>query len=939
MLSKGALEPLLREYQTSFNGLTNEEASARLLTVGPNEIKPQKRASYLQQFLDEFKDLMVIILIVATILALLAGEITDALIIFLIVIVNAAIGFAQKFKAGKAIEALKKLLRPETKVLRAGQLKKIPIEEIVPGDVLILEEGDHIAADAILFEANELQAQEAILTGESLPVEKSIENPVFMGTSVTHGTGRAIVIKTGLETEMGRIAKLTAETKKDKSPLQKELFELGALIGKLTFVIALFLFLYGIFIQKRALIDTLLFATSIAVAAVPEGLPATITIALAVGVQRMAKEKAIIKQLAAVETLGAVTVICTDKTGTLTKNEMTVKECYFDRYHTTVYGIGYNPDGRIEIKQSGQLPIAIGQKNEITKLNPHLYQTLELFLITAGLCNNSTIIRDQNDWKVIGDPTEGALITLVKKSGLDFETVKDDYEKLHEFAFDSSRKCMSVLYRQKSNGRIFVFAKGAPGQILQICNHVMMNHHAILMDQRTKQDILHKNGEMAENALRVLGFAWRELSPHEQKMWEKYHASQHAGAQTGAQQENHGQHFPFTKEDIEKNLVFLGLAGMIDPARSEVKEAIETAKKAGIKIYMVTGDHGLTAKAIGQQIGLIENPKPLTLTGEQLNEMGDKELKNLLASKKLEIIFARVSPEHKLRLVSLLKEIGEIVAVTGDGVNDAPALKRADIGIAMGSGTDVSKEASNMVLADDSFSTIVKAVREGRTIYDNLKKFVFYIFSSNIGELLLIFAAIIFNMPVPLTAILILCINLFTDVLPALALGVETGEEGNMSKKPRRKEQKMLNRYFLGRIFYVGFFVGGLALAAFFFELRRRGWEFGQTLDSSSPIYMRAVTVAFTVMVMIQMANALNAKSETASIFKRGFLKNKLLLGAISVSVLITIAIVEVPLLQKYLHTTLLSVQEWILIVGGSLLIIAVEESRKWAMRKFYSRP
>jgi Ca2+-transporting ATPase len=935
---------LFAQHQTSPQGLTQTEAQKRLEFYGSNELKAKKRTSYLLQFLGEFKDIMVIILILAVILAFLAGETVDALIILIIVILNATIGFLQEFKAEKAIEALKKLMAPYAKVIRDGKVKKIPAKELVPGDILILEEGDHITADAVLFEENELQTQEAALSGESVSVQKnacpiketqeneeichppSPDNMVFMGTIVTHGNGKAIVIKTGMDSEMGKIAALTTETKKDLSPLEKELKNIGVFVGKLTFVISLVLFLYGILVQGRSFLDTLLFAVSVAVAAVPEGLPATITIALAIGVQRLAKNNAIVKQLSSVETLGATTVICSDKTGTLTKNEMTVKELYFDCYRANISGAGYAPEGTVQIEQAGEMPFTVGKNEEnslkfsdLKEKRSGLAKGLEMFFLTIGFCNNASLTQEQERWNMVGDPTEGALLTLMYKSGFEFDDVQKNYERVHEFPFDSVRKRMTVLVREKNSGKIFAFTKGAPISILQISDHILVNANAIRMDEKSQKEFTLKNEQMAENALRVLGFSFKELTLHEQKLWEK-----------------EGKN-ALMKEEIEKNMVFLGLTGMIDPPRPEVKKAIELTKKAGIRVYIITGDHGLTAKAVAQNLGLLEKNEHLILSGEELDQLSTSELKSLLSKPELQIIFARVSPEHKLRVVSALKELGEIVAVTGDGVNDAPALKRADIGVAMGSGTDVSKEAANMVLTDDSFSTIVKAIQEGRTIYENLKKFIFFIFSSNIGELVTIFAAILLFLPAPLTAIFILIINLFTDVLPALALGVEPHDVDIMDKKPRRPQERMLKKEFLIRIFSSGVFIGVIVVATFIFELSYLGWNWGEPLKTDSFAYAKSSTMAFVLLVMIQMAHAFNAKSEYQSILKSKPFQNGKLLLAVLISIIITIVVVEVPFFQKYLKTVHLELWEWLTITAASFSIIFIEEVRKFFVRKFPS--
>jgi len=959
------LEAFLELHQSSVHGLTTDEAKKRLAEVGPNVLTSKKKRPLFLEFLDEFKDLMVIILIFAGIFAFFSGETTDGAIIIFIVILNAAIGFFQKYRAEKAIEALQKMITPQARVLRDGKQDKIPASELVPGDVLILDEGDSVNADAILFEENELETQEAILTGESSPVEKNsatagahIDSPkagetitqaqknqmVFMGTTIAHGTGRAVVLNTGMKTEMGAIATLTTETKKDKSPLEKELHNIGIFVGKITFVITGFLFVFGVLIQHKNIIDTLIFATSVAVAAVPEGLPATITIALAIGVQKLAKQNAIVKQLSSVETLGATTVICSDKTGTLTKNEMTVKEIYFDRYNASVRGVGYDPHGSIHIEHTDQSCVTIGtvtdpnedyeceRKNIETMAgeHPEMYGTLELLLLAAGLCNNADVVNNnaantttnQNadaetadlplehnqteSWKAMGDPTEAALITLVRKSGFNLDEAKKNFQKVHEYPFDSTRKRMTVLI--KMDEKYYVFTKGAPGSVLGVSSHVMLNNHPVLIDNGTRNDFLNKNEIMARNALRCLGFAYRELTPHELRKIKTQKLSQ---------------------QEIEQNMVFVGLMGMIDPPRPEVIKAIELTQRAGIKVYIITGDHGLTAEAVAKQIGLIdEKTNHRIIFGEQLETMPLPDLKKLLSQKHLDIIFARVSPAHKLKIVTALKELGEIVAVTGDGVNDAPALKRADIGIAMGiTGTDVSKEAANMILSDDSFATIVTAIREGRTIYENLKKSIFYVFSSNIGELILVFGAIVLNLPMALTAILILFVNLTTDVLPAIALGVEPTEKNIMDKNPRQPKQKILNREFIFHIFYIGAVIGGLALMAYMWDLTRLHVTFEQTRGNMD--YLQATTLTFILIVAAELANALNSRSAETSLLKVKPFSNIKLLLAIAVSMVLALLIVEIPFFEQYFHTTFLGGLEWIIILGSVVIVILAEEIYK----------
>lgn len=944
------LETFLEQYHTTVHGLTSEEAKKRLAENGPNSLQAKKKKSLFMEFLAEFKDLMVIILIAAGTFAFFSGETTDSAIIFFIVILNAWIGFIQKYKAEKAIEALRKMISPKARVLRNGQQHKIPASDLVVGDILILEEGDTVNADAVIYEENELEAQEAILTGESSPVEKASlyneqkwqhemeisqkdvtnddaphsakDHTVFMGTMITHGSARAVVVTTGMSTEMGKIATLTTETIKDKSPLEKELHNIGLFVGKITFGIIGTLVFIGVFFQNKGLVDTLIFATSVAVAAVPEGLPATITIALAIGVQRLAKNNAIVKQLSSVETLGATTVICSDKTGTLTKNEMTVTEIYFDRYSAKVEGVGYDPKGTVQIDNPGKTPIILNGTAELEKLAqqyPEMYGTMELLLLTAGLCNNAALEFDNNTWKILGDPTEAALLTAIKKSGIDLKEAKTRFQIIHTYPFDSTRKRMTVLVKvlnpEKPDAEeIFVMTKGAPGSILGVCDHVMLNNHSVKIDDGTYKDFLAKNEKMARSALRCLGFAYRELTPHELRK---------------IKQEVKGK-IQLTQKDVEQNMTFLGLMGMIDPPREEVPKAIEMAQKAGIKIYIITGDHGLTAEAVAKQIGLLQGQTHQIVFGDHLETMTVPELKKLLAQKHLDIIFARVSPAHKLKIVSALKELGEVVAVTGDGVNDAPALKRADIGIAMGkTGTDVSKEAANMILNDDSFATIVKAIQEGRTIYENLKKSIFYVFSSNMGELLIIFGAIMLNLPMPLTAILILFVNLTTDVLPAIALGIEPTEKDIMDKNPRHPKQKILNRDFIIHFLYIGLVIGALTLIAYMWDLTRLHVVFDQHMTRTNLDYLKASSMAFLLLVTVELGHALNSRSNEMSLFKMKFMGNPKLIGGIAASWILTVILVEVPFFQKFFHTAALDGVEWLMVGVSFILMIMAEEIRK----------
>ncbi|MBI2639217.1 cation-transporting P-type ATPase [Candidatus Peregrinibacteria bacterium] len=886
-------------------GLTTENAEKLLVEFGPNIIEGKKRTPLLLQFLGQFKDFMVIILIVASVFAYFADEKIDATIIIVIVFINAIIGFLQEFKAEKAIEALKKLLSPKARVVRDGKEMLIEADRLVPGDIIILAEGDKISADAEILESNEIRIDESILTGESVPVEKDTEknNKLFMGTQIVAGTGKAIVTKTGMRTEFGKIAALTTETKKDKSPLQKELAHIGLFVGKVTIGISAILFLVGVFAQGRAIIDTLLFAVSVAVAAVPEGLPATITVALAIGVQRMAKKNAIVKQLSSVETLGSTTVICSDKTGTLTKNEMTVKEMMIDDYEIAVQGVGYEPEGTFSIHylHSASPDYFEYQKKDLAYIvsrKPDFYKRFEMFIRAASLCNNARLTNNDGQWRVLGDPTEGALITLAEKAGIPLDGTYEKHKRLFEIPFDSARKRMSVIVQEMETKEITAYVKGAPDTLLPLCSN--MSH-----EQRSK---IEKQTElMANRALRTIAIAYKPLSKEIQKK--------------------------YRKEDIENDLIFLGLVGMIDPPREEVKEAVKLTHKSGIRVFIITGDHGLTAHAIAKELGLAKSYGVNIITGETLNTLSDEKLTKLLAPGQ-ETIFARVSPEHKLRIVQTLKQTGEIVAVTGDGVNDAPALKRADIGVAMGiTGTDVSKEAANMVLTDDSFGTIVTAVIEGRTIYENMKKFIYFIFSANIGEVFAVFSTIFLGMPAPLTAVFMLIINTLTDVFPSLALAVEPVERDILERPPRKPDTKIMEWPFIKRCIVNGTWKGLVTMAVFLWGLYASGWRFGQSLDLDSSAYIQASTMAFIILTFIQMVHAFNCRSITLSLFRMKFFENWYLIGAVLFTVVTTIALVQLPFFHQYLKTTAIDLKSWLVLSGISFSILFIEEARKWILR------
>jgi len=849
---------VIEEFNSSESGLDNDSAKRRLQKYGFNEIKRVRKINALKIFIRQFKSFIIYILLAAVIISLVARENVDAVVIGVILIINAILGFVQEYKAEKAIEALKKLVTFKVKVKRNNRLELIDAMEIVPGDILVAEAGDKIAADARLIAAYNLETQEASLTGESTPVVKTSsilsgkliisdqKNMLFSGTNASKGKGEAVVTGTGMNTEIGKIAEMIQEGEKETF-LQKKLQYLGKWLGIAVIIITIIVFITGILRNEINIIHMLLIAVALAVAAVPEGLPAVVTICLALGVQRMVKKNVLVRRLPSVETLGSTTVICTDKTGTLTKNEMTVKEIFVNNKIIHVKGVGYNIKGDFLFNDK--------------KINP---KETQLLTKIGLLCNDSELEGNE----VVGDPTEAALIVSAQKSGLEKE-LKDKIKRINEIPFDSKRKRMTTVHLIDS--KKIAFMKGAPDVILNLCSHININGKVKKLDNKKKKDILKKNEQFADDALRVLGFAYKEI-----------------------------------KDKVkEENFIFVGLQGMIDPPRDEVIEAVRKCKKAGIRVVMITGDHKNTAVAIGKRIGLKGN----AVTGEEITDL-DKIIDNV-------DIYARVNPEHKVKILETLKKKGEVVAMTGDGVNDAPALKKSDIGIGMNiTGTEVAKESSDMLLLDDNFASIVNAIEEGRGIYDNIKKFVEYLLSSNLGEILTIFAAILIGLPLPLVAIQILWINLLTDGFPALALSVDPAEKDVMERKPRKKSEKIITNSAAARIFLVGLI---MMLGTLF--------VFNMFLDNE--IYAR--TMAFSTLMMFQMFNVLNVRSKYTS-FKRLF-NNKWLWVAIISSVLLNILVIYTPL-NAYFKTIPLTAVHWIYVVGISSCVLWFGEIlkvlRKW---------
>jgi Ca2+-transporting ATPase len=864
------------------NGISSDEAGIRLGKYGPNQLKEKKGRSPLSIFFEQFQDFIVWVLIGAALVSGFLKEWVDALAIVAIVVLNAILGFIQEYRAEKSLAALKKLSSPTSKVIRDGQHNVIPSGELVPGDLIELEAGDNIPADSrLIWITSNFGVQEASLTGESTPVLKTIlaleekeipladrANMIYMGTSVSSGKARAVVAETGMQTELGKIAGMIQEIEQESTPLQKKLEQFGKWIVYLCFILVGLVFLLE-WLRGGKLIDVFLTAVSLAVAAIPEGLPAVVTVALALGVQRMVKRHALIRKLPSVETLGCATVICSDKTGTLTKNEMTVQAVYAQDTLFKVTGVGYEPKG--EFLLDGKV-VNIGDY-------PDLVKTLD-----AGvLCNGAQLVKDNSSFKMVGDPTEGAILTAAGKLGFWKEKLEQGFPFVEEIPFDSERKIMTIVRKTQDN-RLIAFVKGAPDVLLNECVGIEEKGKTRGLASGDRNRILKVNNDLANEALRVLAVGYRILD----KTPDKYEA-----------------------KEIEKDLIFVGLIAMIDPPRDEVKKAIAECKQSGIKTVMITGDHKNTAVAIARSLGFFKEDS-LALTGEELDKLSDDELYNEIERIP---VYARVSPAHKLRIVRAWRKRGEVVAMTGDGVNDAPAVKEADIGVAMGiTGTDVTKEVSDMVITDDNFASIVAAVEEGRGIYDNIRKFVHYLLSCNAGEVLVMFISSLIGWPVPLLPIQILWVNLVTDGLPALALGVDPVDPKIMERPARKTNEPVVTKQRAFLMLAQGSFIAACSLLAFSFVLFIEKEGLG-----------RARTAAFIVLACSQLFHSYNCRNITESLFKIGVFTNKKLILATSVSFLLQMVVVYVPFLQRIFKTEPLGIFDW-------LLVVIISSFPLWAM-------
>lgn len=913
---KLSVEQVYNLLDTDKSGLTNQQADIRLKEHGKNVLQEKKGTPLIFKFLLNFTHLMAVLLWCAGIVALIAQIPQLAIAIWMVNIINGVFSFWQEFRAGKATEALKKMLPDHVRVMRDGEETQILAEQLVPGDIVLLSEGDRISADARIICDNDLFVNQSTLTGESHPIHKTSQylekgeiakaeqpNIVFAGTTVSSGTAHAVVYATGMKTEFGKIACLTQSLKEETSPLQKEMGKVTKKVSIIAVSIGIVFFVMAIFFAKTDPVAAFIFALGMIVAFIPEGLLPTVTLSLAMGVQRMAKRNALIKRLSAVETLGCTTVICTDKTGTLTQNEMTVSEVYMGGKRIHVTGVGYNSnDGQI-LFDSNEYP-----KNE---------QSFSELVTAAGLCCDAHLIPPDNEsarYKVLGDPTEAALIVLAQKYGIDPESIVEQTPRLRELPFDSVRKRMSTIHQVKGQVR-FVYTKGAPKEVLDICTKQKKDGRILPMSQQDRLNIMEVNDDYARNGLRVLAIAMRTIMP----------------------QDNMSTDLNiYTPQLIEQDLVFLGLIAMVDPPRPEVSEAVKKCHNAGIRIIMITGDYGLTAESIAKKIGIVKGNNPRIITGVELDKLNQTQLKQAL---KDEVIFARVAPEQKLQVVTALQEMKHIVAVTGDGVNDSPALKKADIGVAMGiSGTDVAKEAADMILTDDNFASIVNAIEEGRAVYNNIRKFVLYIFNSNMAAavpmVLYLFSG--GAIPLPLTIMQVLAIDLGTDMLPAMGLGVEKPESGIMNNPPRSQKESLLSKpLILKAFFWYGILEATFGIAAYLFLNYLHGWP-QVPLASSGTTYYMATSMTFAAIVLAQIGAVFACRTDKVSVFKIGIFSNKMILVGIAVELMLLAVLVylPIPFLNQLFNTAPLGWREWIFLIFIPPVMLFIDEIRKFIIRK-----
>jgi len=926
-------EAVLNRLKTTAEyGLTTEEAERRLEQYGPNQLTEAPPITFWQMLWAQFNNFVVIMLVVASVISAFLGDYIEAAAIMAIVVLNTALGVIQERRAEQALAALKKLAAPEAHVLRDGSRKTIPATQLVPGDVVFLEAGNFIPADLRLIEAVNLRVEEAALTGESVPVQKDAaarleddiplgdrKNTVFMGTVVNYGRGKGIVVNTGMQTQIGLIAEMLQSVESEPTPLQRRLDQLGKTLGWAALAICAVVFLVGLLRGNNPL-DMFMIAVGLAIAAVPEGLPAVVTISLALGMREMIKRHALIRRLSSVETLGSATTICSDKTGTLTQNEMTATRLWVDGVLLNITGGGYSPHG--EFQRDGETVNITDYPGAATTL-------------WAAVLNNDAELEisgsrdDKATFRMIGDPTEGALIVAGAKAGANAKDLNQAFPRVQEVPFDSARKRMITIHAirdpkpedlspfkdDSQSGRYVIIVKGAPDVVLNLCTHYQTVDNRILpLDEEQRNRVLDANDAMTQDALRVLGMAYRVVPELPQEI---------------------------NADSLEEDLVFTGLVGMIDPARPEVPPALAVASKAGIRTIMITGDYPKTARAIAEEIGLLRKGHKV-LTGPDLNEIDDDQLRQEV---KVTDVFARVSPEHKMRIVDALRAEGEVVAMTGDGVNDAPAIKRANIGVAMGiTGTDVAKESADMVLTDDNYASIVSAVEQGRIIYSNIRKFVFFLLSSNVAEITIIFLATLAGLPTPLTVIQLLWLNLLTDGAPALALAMEKGDPDIMDQPPRPASEPIINGPMRTGILLQTIAQTGATLSAFVLGLL---WHLESALPAGANplVYLlqydwrgvdvqTAETMAFVTLSLCELFRAYTVRSERNSVFQIGLFSNKYMQYAVGISLVLLLAVVNIPFLQPIFNTHFLSGTEWLIVVGLAIIPAIVEEITKFFLRR-----
>jgi Ca2+-transporting ATPase len=920
------IDEVMHDLDVTHEGLTSQEAQERLKKHGYNELIAKKRKSALSMFLGEFKDIFILLLIAATIFSAIIGyydvvsgaeegvmeAMADAIIIGAIVILVAITGFVQEYRAEKAIEAMKKLTAPKARVMRDGQEIIIPAKEIVPGDILVLESGDQVPADARILEAIELKASEAVLTGESAPVNKDVapvkseagiserRNTLFTATHVVYGRGRAVVTTTGMHTEFGKIAEMVQTAEEEETPLQKKLDKFASKIAKVVIGVCVLIFaleafdviVSGVF-EVEGFIQAFMSSISLAISAVPEGLPAIVTVALALGAREFARRHALVRRLSSAEGLGAVTVICSDKTGTITKGEMTVRQMYVDGKFLEVTGVGYAPKGEFKLGDDPAKPEG----------------DAELLLRIGAVCNNAQLRRKEaaDSWEIFGDPTEGALIVAAEKAAFAEAALDTDYPRVREIPFTSERKRMTTVHKTPQN-EVVAYVKGAPETILERCTHILEHGKEVKLTKAKASKVLQVNEQLAGNALRVLAMAYKRLSSAAEK---------------------------YEDAAIERDLVFVGLEGMIDPPREEAIQANKTCQKAGIRTVMITGDHKLTAVAVAKEVGIFREGD-LVLTGAELDKLGDAEFAQEVEKVS---VYARVSPEHKLKIVNAWKKQGHIAAMTGDGVNDAPAVKAADVGVSMGiTGTDVTKEASDVILTDDNFATIVKAVEQGRVIYDNIRKYARFLIACNFDELLVIGTFAVLGglvspelFPLPLLPAMILWINLVTDGAPAVALATDPPDVDVMDRPPRKPEEGILHG--MGRFIVLSFILQSVGTILVFcleyYIFPAHPWMMANgVIDEAARVltYEEATTTAFVQAAMFELLVVWNCRSEKRSVWRMGrdAFKNKFFVIAEIVSIALTLGITYIPITQALFHLTALSLIDLTYVIAVASLALLV---------------